>query len=105
MNLLTGDIEPGEYRQIKNDYEARISTLEMKLTAAAAENPSIEPLLKKALFNLCNLDQLYKESDNKGKRDIVGSIFPEKLSFDNINFRTARLNEAAELIYSQEAGF
>lgn len=33
-----------------------------------------------------------------------GSIFPEKLIFDGLTFRTARLNTAVELIYKLGAG-
>jgi len=103
--LLSADIEPTEYRQIKSDYELRISNLESKLIAATADCTNIEPMLNKALSTLCNIDKLYEESDNKTKRDIIGSIYPEKLTFDGFNFRTARLNEAVRLIYSLDEGF
>lgn len=103
--LLSADIEPTEYRQIKSDYELRISNLEAKLIAATADCTNIEPMLNKALSTLCNIDKLYEESDNKTKRDIIGSIYPEKLTFDGFNFRTARLNEAVRLIYSLDEGF
>lgn len=36
---------------------------------------------------------------------IIGSIYPEKLVFDGFHYRTARLNEAVELIYSMGKGF
>jgi site-specific DNA recombinase len=39
------------------------------------------------------------------KRQIVGSIFPEKPTFDGENFRTARLNQAVQLIYSMNEAF
>ena len=48
---------------------------------------------------------LYEKADNKGKREIIGSIYPEKLVFDGFQYRTARLNEAVELIYSLDKGF
>lgn len=57
------------------------------------------------MFSLCNLGQFYEERDNKYKREVVGSIFPEKLTFDGKDFRTARMNEAAEVIYSLDEGF
>jgi site-specific DNA recombinase len=41
----------------------------------------------------------------KQKREIIGSIYPEKLIFDGFKYRTARLNEAIELIYSLDKGF
>jgi site-specific DNA recombinase len=33
------------------------------------------------------------------KRVIIGSIYPEKLTFDGFKYRTTRVNEAVELIY------
>ena len=38
-------------------------------------------------------------------RQIIGSIFPEKLSFDKGKGRTGRVNEAVRLIYALDKGF
>jgi site-specific DNA recombinase len=62
-------------------------------------------LLAKAVATLSCLDKLYKKADNKTKREIIGSIYPEKLIFDGFHYRTARLNEAVSLIYSMDKGF
>jgi len=35
----------------------------------------------------------------KEKRDIIGSIYPEKLTFEGERYRTKRLNEAVRQIY------
>ena len=103
--LLSNEIEPSEYRSIKSEYEKKITGLESKLIELSQEGKSIEPLLNKALTNLTCLDKLYEKSDNKGKREIIGSIFPEKLVFDGFQYRTARMNEAVQLIYSMDKGF
>jgi len=55
---------------------------------------TIEALLDNAVKSLVTLEQLYKDGDVKKKRQIIGSIFPEKLVFDGSHYRTARLNEA-----------
>jgi hypothetical protein len=60
---------------------------------------SISTLLDKALNKLTRLDKLYEEADTKRKREIIGSMYPEKLTFDGMSYRTSRLNEAVELIY------
>jgi site-specific DNA recombinase len=103
--LLTNEIEPSEYRAIKVDYEKKISGLESKLMELSKESSNIEPLLNKALTTLTSLDKLYENSNNENKRKIIGSIFPEKLTFDGFGYRTARLNEAVQLIYSLGKGF
>lgn len=45
------------------------------------------------------LDYLYEEGTIEEKRNMVGSIFPENLIFNKIDYRTTRINEAVRLIY------
>jgi hypothetical protein len=75
------------------------------LIELSKESQNIEPLLEKAVATLSCIDKLYEKADNKMKREIIGSIYPEKLVFDGFHYRTARLNEAVELIYNLEKGF
>lgn len=103
--LLANEIEPSEYRLIKSDYEKKITGLESKLMDLSKESNNIEPLLNKAITTLTSLHKLYENANNENKREIIGSIFPEKLTFDGFHYRTARLNEAVRLIYSTDKGF
>lgn len=54
--------------------------------------------------NLCALSTLYEEATVAQKRQIIGSIYPEKLTFDGFEYRTAKLNEAIQLIYTLDKG-
>ncbi len=103
--LLANEIEPSEYRLIKSDYEKKITGLESKLMGLSKESNNIEPLLNKAIATLTSLDKLYENANNENKREIIGSIYPEKLTFDGFRYRTARINEAVRLIYSMDKGF
>ncbi len=103
--LLNNEIEPSEYRLIKGDYERQITGLESRLIELSKQTNNIEPLLSRAITMLSCLDTLYEHGDNKSKRDIIGSIYPEKLVFDGFQYRTTRLNEAVELIYRMDKGF
>ena len=103
--LLAGEIETSDYRSIKSDYEKKITGLESKLMELSKQSSNIEPLLNKAITKLSSLDELYEKADNKDKREIIGSIYPEKLTFDGFHYRTAGLNEAAKLIYKLGEGF
>jgi site-specific DNA recombinase len=49
--------------------------------------------------NLIRLDELYENGTVIEKREIVGSIFPENLTFNGDYYRTERLNEAVRQIY------
>jgi site-specific DNA recombinase len=97
--LLSGDLDATDYKTIKQEGEERITALEARLFSSPAQNPNIEALLDKILDNLCPLDKFYEEGDLKRKRMIIGSIFPEKLTFNGFYYRTTRINEAIRLIY------
>ncbi len=96
--LLCGGIEAEDYRIMKSEIEKRIGRLEVKLTGTITDSKNIEPLWDKAISNISRLDSLYENGNVIQKRKIIGSIFPEKLTFDGSQFRTTRLNEALECI-------
>ena len=56
---------------------------EAKLSSAPTYQENIEQLLDKALYNLAHLDERYEKAGVEGKRTIIGSIFPEKLQFED----------------------
>ena len=99
--LLSGDIEPVDYRTIKKECEDKLVRLEAKLAETSANNISIsiDKLIDTAVSTLSRLDLLYSEADTTKKREIISSIYPEKLSFDGTQYRTPRLNDAARIIY------
>jgi len=51
---------------------------------------------QQAVNSLAKLDSIYLKVTTIKKRQIVGSMFPEKLTFDGENFRTAKLKEAVQ---------
>lgn len=98
--LLNSDIEPEEYKDIKKDCDRRLQLLEAKLIENSTSTPlNIVPLLQQAIKGLSHLDEVYFNGDIRRKRQVIGSMFPEKLVFDGFTYRTARLNSAVELIY------
>lgn len=103
--LLADTIDAADYKEIKTECERRLNLLEAKLATATPKQEKIEMLLDKALYNLLHLDTRYKNADIKAKRQIIGSIFPEKLVFEENAYRTARVNEAVQLIYSIDKAF
>ena len=96
--LLCGDIEADDYRTIKAESEERIYRLEAKLSASITDTTNIEPLWDKAISSISQLDVLYEKGTVTQKRKIIGSMFPEKLTFDGFQYRTTRINEALNLM-------
>ena len=39
------------------------------------------------------------------KREVIGSMYPEKLTFDRERLRTTRIDEAARIIYALDKAF
>lgn len=103
--LLKEEIDAQDFREIKRENEKKIERLEARLIEVSSLSSYIEPLPEKAVSNLAHLDELYQDGDTKRKRTIIGSIYPEKLTFDGFQYRTTRVNEAVELIYTVDAGF
>ena len=103
--LLTEAIDAADYKAIKSECERKISFLEAKLSSCSTNQENIDSLLDKAIYNLSHLDERYQNETVQGKRNIIGSIFPEKLQFENNGYRTTKLNEAVELIYNIDKAF
>jgi len=96
--MLTSRIEPEDYTLIKREIEVLVNKLEAKLTDFAVNPMRLDDFLVKAVDTMTNIVVLYQNSDNEGKRAIIGSMFPEKLHFDGHQHRTTRINEVASLI-------
>lgn len=103
--LITEELDAADYRQFRQESEEEMKSLELKLTALNNKPAPINKLLGQAFNKLSHLDILYTESSIVQKREIISSIFPEKLTFDGFDFRTLRINEAVRLIYSIGKGF
>jgi hypothetical protein len=60
---------------------------------------------KRAVDNFAKLDKAYNAASTVKKRELIGSIFPEKLVFEGKTYRTAKVNAAVRLIYSLDEAF
>jgi hypothetical protein len=73
--------------------------LETRLSLVENDNLDIDELLTESIQKLPGLGELYRRAGIERKREIIGSMYPEKLSFDGSIVRTARVNEIASHIY------
>ena len=100
--LLSDGLDPKEYKEIKSDCENKVNRLEAELTEANGRpnnSRTVSKLLDAASLVLSRLDILYQEGDIRTKREIISSIFPEKICFDGNECRTFRVNEAARFMF------
>ncbi|WP_090647988.1 recombinase family protein [Mucilaginibacter sp. OK283] len=92
--LIKGDLDGSDFKKIKGDCERQVSIIEGKLFEMSGKKEGIGPLLDRAMKNIAKLPILYQFGDSEAKRNIVCSMFPEKLTFDGEQHRTLRVNEA-----------
>ena len=100
--LLAGDIDGTDYKTIKVEAERTIMRLEANLTEIPSNTMSInqvEEVLDRAIDKLTKLDVIYWKSDIKVQREIIGSMFPEKFTFEQLIHRTAKVDFLFQIIY------
>jgi site-specific DNA recombinase len=100
-----GKMDQHDYRELKDECQPKLNILEGKLSGFKDVENNMDGMLKTAVQNMNCLDKSYVEGSIQKKRQIIGSIFPEKLSFDKLKGRTGRINEAVRLIYTLDKGF
>ncbi len=94
-----------DFRILKEESIQRITELEAKLATTALDEKNYNEMVDKGISNLVRIKTQYIEGDSAMKRQIIGSIFPEKLVFDGRQHRTTFVNEAVRLICKLGAGF
>lgn len=97
--LLEDAIDTGDFKAIKKECEDKINILESKLSSCDKPIYDMEECVGKALNALSQLSVTYQEGSTETKRSIISRIYPEKLYYENRGYRTARVNQAAELVY------
>ena len=103
--LSSKQIEPADFREMKTEYSTKLDKLEVKLSASNHDKVDINSLLSKGVNNLLKMDYIYETTDIEKKREIISSMYPEKMTFDGFALRTNRINEVARLIYSMDVGY
>ena len=103
--LSSKQIEPADFRDMKCEYSNKLEKLQAKLNTENNDRLDLKRLLDGGINNLLKLDYLYETVNTEKKREIISSIYPEKLTFDGFTLRTNRINEVIKLIYSMDKGF
>ena len=98
--LFDEKLDADDYREIKEECKNNIEALEEELTILMSEQKklNIKKNLETALHMVSRLSSVYKEGNIEIKRQVIGSIYPEKLFFDGSTYRTPRVNAVAQSI-------
>jgi site-specific DNA recombinase len=97
--LSSRQLDPEDFREMKAEYTRKLEKLEVKLSVCDDNHVNIGHLLDRGLTNLLRLDYIYETGDIEKKREVISSMYPEKMTFDGFVLRTPRVNEAVRFIY------
>ena len=104
--MLDGDLSATEYKEIKSRLTPEIEKLNRQLADTNAFDSSYNTYVADGVSLLENLSQAFIDGDLYTKHQIIGSIFPEKLIFENNQYRTIRLLDShARMLSEERSGF
>ncbi len=102
--MLYEEITAEEYKSLKTDIDNNLVRLQIDHRIASTEIKNIDGKLDRVCSTLSNLKNLYKQGDLGVKRRLIGSMFPQKLTYEKKSYRTIELNRAVSLIISNIKG-
>ena len=98
-------IDAPTYHSMKQRTEIKIADLKAELKSLQTSKKDIEEYLQLGISFFNGIDRFYKNADVEIKKKIIGSMFPEKLTFLKKSYRTTFLDELASLILSKHGEF
>lgn len=100
--MLDGKLDSAEYRVIKMRFEEKNAKLQKEKAGLELMDSAYGKYLKQNISLLKNIDQYFEKAPLMIKQKIIGSMFPEKLIFENNQYRTKRVNEVIALILMKD---
>lgn len=95
---LNGQLEADSYKRLKGRTSDDLNQCYRDIEQLLAMDTNFMKYCRYGMTLLSHLDIYYAEGSLEVKRKLIGSIFPEKLIFENGSYRTTELNPAIELI-------
>lgn len=102
--LMNNSLPIERYNRLVHTMEDQQTEYLMQLTTLSQSKSEYARYLYFGLSFLADVDTYYEQASPETKKRIIGSIFPEKLTFDGTSYRTTRVNELFALICSGDKG-
>ena len=91
-------IDERTYNHLKKRYENDLSDLVIKQGHLKAQKTHFEKYMLYSFSLISNLKEYYEKASLEVKQKVIGSIFPEKLVFDDKKYRTAKHSQFLSLL-------
>jgi site-specific DNA recombinase len=92
------EITTKEFNEIKLEIQTQIEGLNRQVNQNQFTDENLNDEIEFCVKLLSNVDTIYHVADVKTKQEIIGSIFPNKLIFENKKYRTNKLEDAISLL-------
>ena len=90
------------YQKMLNRYNGVIENIKSKIEMLTGTiKTNIEPKLKYSISLINNIDTFIADAPVEVKIKLISSMFPEKIEFDGIRYRTKSYNKVLDLIYQE----
>ena len=98
---FSNEIDSNIYQKMLKRYNGVIESLKSKIEMLAGTITNIEPKLKYSISLINNIDTFISDAPVEVKIKLISSMFPEKIEFDGIRYRTNSYNKVLDLIYQE----
>ena len=96
-----GAISDENYNRISKRYEQQINDLQNKINMLNGNTKGVKKKIDYSVNIINNLTNIMMDGSVEMKIKVLGSMFPEKIEFDGIKYRTKSYNKVLDLIYQQ----
>jgi flagellin-specific chaperone FliS len=103
-NLMDKVIDAAGYAKAKGRYTTELQKLQAELDSQGSTQSAFQKFLKTGIHLLEELPTFYEKSSLQTKREVVCSIFPEKIIIAEKKSRTPKINKAVLLITAMDKG-
>jgi site-specific DNA recombinase len=98
QKLVLDELDKESYQRLKQGLQKEIMELNIQMSNLKEIESGYMEYLRFGFTLLGNPLQYYSTATLQGKQSMLGSIFPEKLVFENKKYRTAQPNEVVALL-------
>jgi site-specific DNA recombinase len=96
--MLDGEFSASEYKDMKLEIENELEKLNRDEAQFRQGIENYDSKIDDCLDLILNIDEYYVTKNTEVKQKIIGSMFPEKLIFENNQYRTSKTNDIVSLI-------
>ena len=99
---IDAEIAKEAFVNMQTRYNREITNIQSQIDFLKNPNRSnIEPKLKYSILLINNIDNYMRDAKVEVKCKLLGSMFPEKITYDGKSYRTNSYNSVLDLIYKQ----